>query len=70
MDPDGAKAMCVDMLSQAWSDLDHPERRVAAERWLSGWVAPLPVEVAAELAGLDVDAVRDRLKNKLGGQAG
>jgi hypothetical protein len=66
MDPDGVKAMCVDMLAQAWADLEHPERRVAAERWMSGWRgAPLPFETACELCGLDVDAVRDRLKDKL-----
>jgi hypothetical protein len=67
MDPDGVKAMCVDMLRGAWADLEHPDRRVAAERWLSGnWVAPLPVEVAAELVGLDADAIRSRMRDKLG----
>jgi hypothetical protein len=66
MDPDGVKAMCVDMLAQAWADLEHPERRVAAERWLSGWVAPLPVEVAAELCGICPDALRSRMRSKLG----
>jgi hypothetical protein len=63
MDPDGARRMAVHMLAQAWADLDHPERRVAARRWLEGWHAPLPVAVAAELAGLDVDAVRERMRD-------
>jgi hypothetical protein len=64
--------MAVDMLRQAWADLDHPERQVAARRWIEGWHAPLPAAVAAELAGLDVVAVRERMRDKLGGggQAG
>jgi hypothetical protein len=66
MDPDGCRAMATDMLRQAWADLEHPERRVAAERWLSGWVAPLPVEVAAELCGICPDALRSRMRSKLG----
>jgi hypothetical protein len=58
--------MCVDMLAQAWRDLEHPERQVAARRWLEGWHAPLPAAVAAEMAGLDVDAIRERMRDKLG----
>jgi hypothetical protein len=66
MNADGCRAMAVDMLSQAWADLDHPERQLAARRWLEGWHAPLPVAVAVELVGLDVDAVRSRMRDKLG----
>jgi hypothetical protein len=66
MDPDAARRMVTDMLAQAWADLEHPERQVAARRWLEGWHAPLPAATAAELVGLDVDAIRSRMKNKMG----
>jgi hypothetical protein len=66
VDPDGVRRMAVDMLHQAWVDLEHPERRVAARRWFEGWHAPLPAAVACELAGLDVGAVRERLRDRPG----
>jgi hypothetical protein len=62
MDPDAARALAVALLRGAVDDLGRPERRRDAVRWLEGWHAPLPVAAACELVGLDVDAVRERLK--------
>jgi hypothetical protein len=67
LDPDGVRQLAADLLQGALDDLGHPGRRRGAERWLSGWHSPLPAAAACELLGLDVDAVRSRLQDKLGG---
>jgi hypothetical protein len=62
VDPDAARSLAVALLRGALDDLGHPERRRGAVRWLEGWTAPLPAAAAAELIGLDVDVIRDRLR--------
>jgi hypothetical protein len=70
MNPDGCRAMAVDLLTGALADLEHAERRAGAVRWVEGGRAPLGFAAACELARLDVDAVRDRLKDRLNGGQG
>lgn len=70
MDPDAARALAVAVLTRALADLEHSARRAGALRWIDGGKAPVPFATAAELAGLDVDAVRERVRDKLSGSGG
>jgi hypothetical protein len=55
-------ALCADLIESALHALKYPGTAAAAAAWIEGRPAPIPFDVACDLAGLDGDAVRSRLR--------
>jgi cytochrome P450 len=58
---DAYAALCTDLIESALRALKNGNATAAAA-WIMGRSAPIPFDLACDVAGLDPDAVRDRLR--------
>jgi hypothetical protein len=62
IDSAGHRALCVALIESALKELNAAGKASPAAAWIAGAPARVPFDVACDMAGVDPDALRSRLR--------